>query len=105
MGKFFDDLEKGLLEAIAIEKGTIEMVEKPNMSAKTLIAVDYGEKLIDDFIAIRKSENLTQKQVAEMSGNKQQAISRMEKKDAIPSLSLFANMLNSMGYELKINKK
>ena len=33
----YEDTEKGLLEAVAIKKGEIEIVEKPGMPAKTFI--------------------------------------------------------------------
>lgn len=38
--KFYDDLENGLLEAIAIEKGEIPVIEKENMPAPTFIALE-----------------------------------------------------------------
>ena len=40
-----------------------------------------------------------------MTGNKQQVISRIEKKENNPSLRLFCNILDSLGYELRIVKK
>lgn len=36
MSKFYDDTIRGLLEAVAISKGKIPLVEKENMSAFTL---------------------------------------------------------------------
>lgn len=36
----YEDLEKGLLEAIAMEKGEIPTVEKKNMPAPTYTAVE-----------------------------------------------------------------
>ena len=37
-----------------------------------------------------------------MTGNKQQAISRIEKKEHSPSLQTFCNLLGALGYGLKI---
>lgn len=34
---FFEDLKNGLLEAVEIEKGNIQMQEKENMPAKTYV--------------------------------------------------------------------
>lgn len=34
---FFEDLKNGLLEAIEIEKGNIQMQEKKNMPTKTFV--------------------------------------------------------------------
>lgn len=36
----FEDLKKGILEAIAIEKGEIPIIEKENMPATTFVADD-----------------------------------------------------------------
>ena len=62
-------------------------------------------RLIGEMIHLRKQENITQNKLAELTGNKQQAISRIEKKECSPSLKTFCNILNALGYELKIVKK
>ena len=49
--------------------------------------------------------NITQKQLAEITGNKQQAISRIEKQENSPSLQTFCNILSALGYGLVIEKK
>lgn len=56
-------------------------------------------------IKLRKQEKITQGKLAELTGCKQQVISRIEKKENKPSLRLFANMLDALGYELLIVKK
>ena len=62
-------------------------------------------KLIGEMIALRKEEKITQSQLAAITGNKQQVISRIEKKENSPSLKVFCNLLNALGYELQIVKK
>lgn len=62
-------------------------------------------KLIGEMISLRKQEKITQSRLAELTGNKQQVISRIEKKENSPSLRLFCNILNALGYELQIVKK
>ena len=62
-------------------------------------------RLIGEMISLRKKEKMTQSKLAELTGNKQQVISRIEKKENIPSLRTFCNMLSALGYELKIEKK
>ena len=104
MGTFFDDTMQGLLEAVEIEKGNIPLIKKENMPAPTYVAASE-EKLIDELVRIRKEENMSQNQLAALTGNKQQAISRIEKKENCPSLKLFYNMVNALGYELQIAKK
>ena len=101
---FYEDLERGLLEAIAMEKGEIPVVEKECMPAPTFVAADMEKKLIDEIVQIRKEQNMSQKKLAELTGNKQQAISRTENKEHSPSLKLFYSMVNALGYDLKLVK-
>lgn len=62
-------------------------------------------RLIGEMIRIRKQKKMTQSSLAAMTGNKQQVISRIEKKENNPSLKMFCNLLNALGYELHIVKK
>lgn len=62
-------------------------------------------RLIGEFIALRKQEQLTQNQIAKRTGIRQQVLSRMEKKENSPSLRMFCNVLQVMGYELQIVKR
>lgn len=105
MSDFFNDTMQGLLEAIEMEKGNIPLVEKENMPASTFIAVDKEKELIDELINIRKKQDMSQNRLAELTGNKQQAISRIEKKEHSPSLKLFYSMVHALGYDLKIVKQ
>lgn len=105
MSKFFDETMQGLLEAVAIEKGEMALEKKENMPAPTLIASDKEKKLIDELITLRKEQNISQSELAKLTGNKQQVISRMETKAHSPSLKLFYSMVNALGYDLKIVKQ
>ena len=62
-------------------------------------------RLIGEMISIRKAEKVTQTELAELTGSKQQLISRIEKKENSPSLRMFCNMLQALGYELQIVKR
>ena len=105
MSKFFDETMQGLLEAIAIDKGEVSLTLKENMPSTTFVASDKEKELIDELIRLRKESNLSQSQLAERTGNKQQAISRIEKKEHSPSLKLFYSLVDALGYELRITKK
>ena len=105
MSQFFEETMQGLLEAVEIEKGNIPLTERKGMPAPTYYVSDDDKKLVDDIIEIRKKENISQSELAEMTGNSQQAISRFEKKTHSPSLKLFANIVNALGYELQIVKR
>lgn len=105
MSDFFNDTMQGLLEAIEMEKGNIPLMKKENMPASTFTAADKEKELIDELINIRKKQDMSQNQLAELTGNKQQAISRIEKKEHSPSLKLFYSMVHALGYDLKIVKQ
>lgn len=62
-------------------------------------------RLIGQMISLRKQEKVTQSKLASLTGNKQQVISRIEKKENSPSLRMFCNLLDALGYELQIVKK
>ena len=62
-------------------------------------------RLIAEMIELRKQKGISQTQLARTIGNRQQVISRIEKKEKSPSLKMFCCILDSLGYELKIVKK
>ena len=101
---FYEDMEKSLLEAIEMERGNIPLVQKKNMPAPTFVATDAEQNLIDEFILLRKEQNMSQAQLASLTNTKQQAISRIEKKEHSPSLKLFYSLVHALGYDLKIVK-
>ena len=105
MGTFFDDTMQGLLEAIAIDKGEMPLTEKNDMPAPTFVASEMEKELIQEVVNLRKEQNISQNKLAELTRNKQQAISRMEKNEHSPSLKLFCNMVNALGYDIKLVKQ
>ncbi len=105
MSKFFDETLQGLLEAVVIEKGEVPLTLKEDMPAPTYYVADKDKNLIDEMVSIRKKLNISQNKLAELSGNKQQVISRIERKENAPSLKVFCNLLNALGYELRIVEK
>ncbi len=62
-------------------------------------------RLIGEMTRIRRQEKITQSRLAEITGNKQQVISRIERKENNPTLRMFCNILSALGYELRIVKK
>ena len=65
--------------------------------------VEY--ELIGEMISLRKKEKITQQQLAAITGSKQQVISKIERKESIPTIRMFAKILDALGYELRIVKK
>ena len=105
MESFFEDTMQGLLEAVEIEKGNVPLIEKGDMPAPTFVIYDREKELINQMINLRKEQNITPQQLAKLTGNKQQAISRIEKNENSPSLQTFCNILSALGYGLVIEKK
>ena len=62
-------------------------------------------RLIGEMISLRKQKNMTQGELAELVGSRQQVISRIEKKENSPSLRSFCNILSALGYELRIVRR
>lgn len=105
MNKFFEDTMQGLLEAVAIDKGEIPLTKKSDMPSKTFVASEMERELIQEVVNLRKEQNISQNRLAELTGNKQQAISRMENNEHSPSLKLFCNMVSALGYDIKLVKQ
>lgn len=96
---------QGLLQAIEIENENIPLTERNGMPAPTFYVSSDDKELVDRLIEIRKKENISQSELAKMTGNTQQAISRLEKKNHSPSLQTFCSILDALGYGLVIEKK
>ena len=102
---FYEDMEKALLEAIEIEKGNIPLVKREGMPAPTYYVASDDKEIIDKLIEIRKIENVSQAELAEMIGDSQQSISRFEQKTHNSSMKLFSSIINALGYEVRLVKK
>lgn len=105
MDTFFEDTMQGLLEAIDIKNEKIPLEKKEGMPAPTFVASEKEKKLINEIVALRKEKNISQNKLAELTGNKQQAISRLEKNEHSPSLKLFSSIVNALGYDIKLVKQ
>ena len=62
-------------------------------------------KLLAELVKLRKQANLSQAELAEKSGNKQQAISRIENKENSPTLKTLCTILDVLGYEIRFEPK
>ena len=61
--------------------------------------------VLGELIKIRKEQGLSQSELAEKSGNKQQVISRIENKENSPTLKTICSMLNALNYEIQLVPK
>lgn len=62
-------------------------------------------KLLAELVRLRKEQNMTQEELTKITGNKQQVISRIEKRENSPTLKTFCGLLNTLGYDLQIIKR
>lgn len=59
----------------------------------------------DEIVRIRKAEKISQSELAKRVGCSQQSVSRIEQKLHVPTLKSLTDLVEAMGYELKIEKK
>lgn len=102
---FYEDMERALTQAIEIEKGNIPVTKREGMPAPTYYVAEDDKELIDKIIEIRKKENISQSELAKMTGSSQQAISRFEQKTHNASMNLFSNIIKALGYEVQLVKR
>lgn len=62
-------------------------------------------KLIEKLIETRKERNMTQKELATITGVSQQAISRLELERHIPKMDTFIKVLDGLDLELTITQR
>jgi len=58
--------------------------------------------VLGSLVKIRKEKGFSQTELAEKSGNKQQVISRLEKKENSPTLKTVCSILNALDYEIQL---
>ena len=94
----------------------VNMVEERKKLQELMGSSPEAKKAIDDFdkeyefrrklVLAREEAGLTQKQLQEISGLDQRAISRMETDEKIsPSIRTLMKYLNALGYTLDIVKQ
>ena len=92
------------------KKLNVKKIIEKNVNEDENFAVAYNEvereyQLIREIVKARKDQGLTQQELAELIGVKQQVISRFEREKHIPTLDNFLKILDGVGLELKLEKK
>jgi len=59
-------------------------------------------RLLGDLVKLRKEKGISQVELAELTGNKQQVISRIENRDNSPTLKTFCGILDVLGYDVQL---
>lgn len=73
-----------------------------NISDEQAVEIKLEEEIIEATITARKRNNLSQRELSEISGVKQPAIARLEKRVNLPQTSTLLKVLFAMGYTLKV---
>ena len=84
-----------------IEKKKLENSEFKNAWDES--RTEYA--LLGELVKLRKEKGLSQVELAEMSGNKQQVISRIENKENSPTLKTLCSIVDVLGYDIKLVPK
>ena len=82
-------------------KHTIDTVMANDPELKEMWDESRSEyKILGELVKLRKEKGLTQTELARKSGNKQQAISRIENKENSPTLKTLCSLLDVLGYDI-----
>lgn len=81
-----------------------EYAEKSLVNALEIATVEEIANIISEYVKTREEKGLTQGELAELSGIKQSAISRLESLKAIPQLDTMLRILKPLGLRLAVVK-
>ena len=59
-------------------------------------------RILGELVRLRKAKNISQSELAELSGYKQQAISRIENKENSPTLKTLCGLLDVLDYDIQL---
>ena len=57
--------------------------------------------ILGELVKLRKEKGLSQTELAELTGNRQQVISRIENKENSPTLKTLCGILGALGYDIQ----
>lgn len=90
---------------INVKRIVDEKIKNDNEFERQYKKVEKEYKLIEQVIIARKNKGMTQKDLADKIGVKQQVISRFENEKHAPTLDNFINILDGLDLELNIRKR
>lgn len=77
------------------------MNDENRVSPSLKSQIEFEVQLIRQIVEARESKNISQRQLAEMSGVKQSAIARLESMKATPRIDTLFKLLVPLGYTLE----
>ena len=82
-------------------KQTIENILNKDPELKQIWDESRTEyAVIGELVKLRKEKGLSQSELAQKSGNKQQVISRIENKENSPTLKTLCSLLDALEYDI-----
>ncbi|HAN10221.1 MAG TPA: hypothetical protein DCP90_06375 [Clostridiales bacterium] len=96
---------KVMFKEFDIHKKIREECEKDPEFKAMYEKVKADNDLVWELIQARKRENLTQEELAQKTGIKQQSISRLERFDTKPNLNTVEKIALALGYKLTLKKE
>ena len=88
---------------MAFEKVDIKKIINDTLATDSELQQMWDESrteyhVLGELVKLRKAAGFSQAELAEMSGNKQQVISRIENKENSPTLKTLCGILDVLGY-------
>ena len=82
-------------------KQTVETALKKDLELKQMWDESRTEyAVLGELVKLRKEKGLSQSELAQKSGNKQQVISRIENKENSPTLKTLCSLLDVLEYDI-----
>lgn len=77
-------------------------MNEQELIAKEQLIAQLEDNLIEEFILLRKGQNITQKELAEQSRMIRATVNRVERCLTSPTIGTMLKLLEPLGYTLKI---
>ena len=92
--------------SVPFEKVNVHRIINDTLTDDPELKKMWGESrteyhVLGELVKLRKSRGLSQAELAKMSGNKQQVISRIENKENSPTLKTLCSLLDVLGYDIQ----
>lgn len=77
-------------------------MNEQELIAKEELIIELEDSLIEEFILLRKNQNITQKELAEKPQMIRATVNRVERALTSPTIGTMLKLLEPLGYTLKI---
>ena len=103
MGKVSQEQVEYFKECVKIN--SLPIVDKDEYIKNSQTLMDKEYELLEEMSRLRKEKQLSQRELAQILGMKQPTLAKIEKGKNSPQLNTILNILDSLGYTIKIEEK